>query len=116
MRLFFKLTLFIFLFFELQCKRKDVKTKSPYVNKSEKFRYFPNEARKLQGNDDGDDVEEEHYFDKLNIYLDTFNFNDSFPYDKEKYLDIFINAMKKAKNILENFIQIEIDSEAKNVN
>ena len=47
----------------------------------------------------------------LKIYLDLFNFNETFPSDKlGDNRDLFINSMKKAKNILEQIFLIEADN------
>ena len=50
-------------------------------------------------------------FSDLSIYLDLFNFNDTFPSDKfGNTKDIFINAMEEAKNILETIFLISPES------
>ena len=51
-------------------------------------------------------LENDNYFEKLNIYLDLYNFNNSFPSEMNGKKDIFINSMKKAKSTLESLIEI----------
>lgn len=47
----------------------------------------------------------------LKIYLDLFNFNETFPSDKlGDNRELFINSMEKAKNILEQIFLIEADN------
>ena len=50
-------------------------------------------------------------FVPLSIYLITDEFNETIPADIKKYQENFILAMNKAKNILEDFLEILIDLE-----
>ena len=54
-------------------------------------------------------------FMPLNIYLDLNNFNHEFPSDifGEETKNIFIQAMNRAKEILEGYLYIEIDYDFK---
>ena len=52
---------------------------------------------------------EELPFRPLAIYIDTAEFNVTFPEDLEEYKDNYIIAMNKAKNILEDFLEINTD-------
>ena len=56
--------------------------------------------------------EEELHFSPLSIYIDTAEFNLTFPKDLEEYKDNYINAMNKAKNILEDLLEIKINKSA----
>ena len=115
MKYFFKLTIYFALFLYFFCQNE---YHEKHIKKNRKTRKDkkPKVKRRIEGDDDNsedDDDDQYHTFGKLNIYLDTNNLNETFPYDKEKYLVIFINAMNKAKDIIESFIEIEIDTEAK---
>ena len=61
--------------------------------------------RKLQGSS------EDYPFVNLSIYIDTAEFNDTFPKDKgiDTYKDNYIIAMYKAKEILENLLEKQAD-------
>ena len=112
MKCFFKLTIYFVLFLYLSCQNQYNKK---YIKKNSETQKEKKEKvkRRLEGDDNGEPGDDDyHTFRQLNIYLDTYNFNDTFTYDKEKYLDIFINAMNKAKDIIESFIEIETDIEA----
>ena len=56
---------------------------------------------------------DDEYFRKLKIYLDLFNFHETFPTDtiNTNYKEVFINSMNKAKDVLESFIKIYYNSE-----
>ena len=66
-------------------------------------------------NQDGEETEPQGRlnttFVKLNIFLDLLNFNYTFPNETfgEETKDIFIEAMNRAKNILETYLYYEID-------
>ena len=53
--------------------------------------------------------EEELPFRPLSIYIDTAEFNETFPEDLEEYKDNYLIAMNRAKNILEDFLEINTD-------
>ena len=50
------------------------------------------------------------FFDQLKILIDTKELSESCPDDKREYLNNIVNAMKKAKEILEGFIMIGVDT------
>ena len=121
MNLTLKLMIFFFLFTYIQSKSNplNINTKDINKTKSKKDKNGKKQkikTRKMQGDGDGGDEEEPHYFANLTIFPDTNNLEDTFPYDKEKYLGIFINAINNTKEKIEKFIEIEIDYEAQILN
>ena len=106
------LIIFVFLLFfcSIDCKRSSKKNLRNEINKGSMETTKNKSNIHLRKNEE----EQGRYntdFKKLNIYLDLTNFNWTFPNDTfgEDNKDIFIEAMYKAKDILENIIDIEMD-------
>ena len=79
------------------------KSKNTYIKKNSKINFSERnlQERLRKG--------EELPFRPLAIYIDTAEFNVTFPEDLEEYKDNYIIAMNKAKNILEDFLEINTD-------
>ena len=113
--IFLKSLLIIFvlltLFLRINCEKSFSEEKS---KKNTKLLYNINDKkqqkkkRKLNDDDEEDITMEFSDLELINlsIYFDLNNFEEKFPYDKEKYLNLFERAMNDSKDILEDLILI----------
>ena len=98
--------LYFFFFFKI-CNA-NIKHKSKHKNKTNKAvnKYIQkNTKEKLSQRK----LVEELPFRPLSIYLDMEEFIDSFPPALNDYKDNYLNAFENAKNILEDFLEIQAD-------
>ena len=72
-----------------------------------------NKTRKLDVKEDIEKYFGNSTFSPLKIYIDLAEFNETFPKESSN-LDIedFVTAMNRAKNILEDFLEISLDNES----
>ena len=123
---FLGLLLICFLFFSLiKCAEKQIKRnrKNRYnkiqLNHMKSKNPKRNINKFLRKNQEADEEEKTQRYNTtfmpLNIYLDLNNFNHEFPSDifGAETKNIFIQAMNRAKEILEGYLYIEIDNDFK---
>ena len=119
----FCLTICAVIFCSCECKNDTSKLKFEKRKKRERFNLERNKVksnikRKLEGEEEAASSTEavgryNTSFVPLNISIDLNNFNNNLPSSLTEYKDIFIQAMMKAKAILEDLLYIEIDYDEK---
>ena len=75
------------------------KSKNTYIKKNSKINFSERNLQETLRKG------EELPFHPLAIYIDTAEFNETFPEDLEEYKDSYIIAMNEAKNILRRFFR-----------
>ena len=78
------------------------KTNNEFTKRKDKNLF--SKKKKLQSEDD--DEPTNHPFIPLNIFIDTAELEETCPGELRRFLDNIINAMYKAKNIVEGFLKI----------
>ena len=110
MKFRYSFSLFFLLYFlnYFECSEK-FNSQYKYTNNKYK-KNIRNKFRERNLNDDSiPEGNNDIYFAPLSIYIDTIQFNDTFPNELIEYKDNFIKAMYKAKDILEDFLEILSD-------
>jgi len=105
----FLLIFLLFLSYLLNFCNATLKNKSKHDTKKNKYN---NKFRKRNSNEKPSKRKLEDYpFHPLSIYIDTAEFNHTFPPTLINYRDNFILAMDNAKEILEDFLEINTQTD-----
>ena len=92
-------------------KKSNIYLKGDKVKKKEKlYNKYKNKKRLI--NSEENDTPEEDDFIPLNIYLDLYNFNYTYPNETLlQYKEYFYEAMYNAKSLLEKFVKISTNTQ-----
>jgi hypothetical protein len=94
--------------FDSSTKRTKMIKKNKNKNKNQNKKRFLDPEGDGAGGDDEETVPDG--FHKLNIYLDLYNFNYTYPNETLRdYKENFFESIKNAKNLLEKFVYINSD-------
>ena len=120
------LTIIYILFFNfIECNEKEKKLNQKRghnrhnikqinsMERNNRKRKAHNQLRKNQEDEEEKTERLNTSFVPLNICLDLTNFNETIPDNFKEKKDIFINAMYRAKDILEEYLYIEVDYDFK---